>query len=113
VAAHFAAFNLNVQYVYDVQELPYVDGTAPVTDADKWPTTFDALMYPAGTWVKGTADVINLNAVYDAAELATNTYTALFFEQGILTAQLCYDSYKVTLPVCTAGRSGSANLVCT
>ena len=49
-------------------------------------------MYPAGTWVKGTADVINLNAVYDAAELATNIYTALFFEQGILTAQLCYDS---------------------
>jgi hypothetical protein len=112
VTSAFGSRNLAVQWVYDWQELPYVDGTAPVTDADEWPKTVDALMYPAGTWVKGTADVINLTAVYDAAELSTNMYTALFFEQGILTAKLCNDSYKVTLPICAAGRSGSANLVC-
>jgi hypothetical protein len=56
--------------------------------------------------------VINLNAVYDAASLATNIYTALFFEQGILTAKMCYDSVKVTLPVCSGGRSGITNLTC-
>jgi hypothetical protein len=112
VTSAFGSRNLAVQWVYDWQELPYVDGTAPVTDADEWPKTVDALMYPAGTWVKGTADVINLTAVYDAAELSTNMYTALFFEQGILTAKLCNESYKVTLPICTAGRSGTANLVC-
>jgi hypothetical protein len=113
VSAQFAARNLAVQYVYDWQELPLVDVTGPpAVDADKWPTTFDALMYPAGAWVKGTADVINLNAVYDAAELSTNMYTALFFEQGILTAKMCYDSVKVTIPVCTGGRSGIANLTC-
>jgi hypothetical protein len=78
-----------------------------------WPATFHALMYPAGSWIKGTADVINLNAVYDAAELSTNTYTALFFEQGILVAKQCYDSIAATIPVCTAGRTGINDLACT
>jgi hypothetical protein len=111
--AEFALRHLAVQYVYDWQELPYADVTGPpAVDSDAWPKTFDALMYPAGAWVKGTADVINLNAVYDAASLATNTYTALFFEQGILTAKMCYDSVKVTLPVCSGGRSGISNLTC-
>jgi hypothetical protein len=103
IAAEFAARKLAVQYAYD---------WLPLGDVDEWPATFKALMYPAGTWVKGTADVINLNAVYDAAELATNTYTALFFEQGILTAKLCYDSTAVEIPVCTAGRTGAADQTC-
>lgn len=113
IAAGFTSRHLNVQYVYDWQELPYADVVGPpAVDADAWPKTFDALMYPAGAWIKGTADVINLNAVYDAAELSVNTYTALFFEQGILVAPQCYDSLKVTLPVCNAGRSGTPNLAC-
>jgi hypothetical protein len=113
IDAEFSLRNLAVQYSYDWQELPYADVTGPpAVDADAWPKTFDALMYPAGAWVKGTADVINLNAVYDAASLATNVYTALFFEQGILVAKQCYDSVKVTLPVCSAGRVGVANLTC-
>jgi hypothetical protein len=113
VASEFSAYNLAVQYAYDWQELPYADVTGPpAVDADKWPTTFKAVLYPAGTWIKGTADIINLNAVYDAASLATNIYTALFFEQGILVAKQCYDSLAVEIPVCTAGRSGAANLTC-
>lgn len=113
VAAEFAAYNLSVQYAYDWQELALADVVGPpAVDSDKWPTTFKALLYPAGTWIKGTNDIINLNAVYDAASLATNIYTALFFEQGILVAKQCYDSLAVEVPVCTAGRSGAANLTC-
>jgi hypothetical protein len=104
IAAEFSARNLAVQYVYDWH---------PLGDVDVWPATFHALMYPAGSWIKGTADVINLNAVYDAAELSTNTYTALFFEQGILVAKQCYDSIAATIPVCTAGRTGINDLACT
>jgi len=104
IASEFSSRNLAVQYVYDY--LPLGE------DAVAYPDTFNALMYPAGTWVKGTADVINLNAVYDAAELAKNMYTALFFEQGILAAQMCWDSLNITIPVCNAGRSGAADLVC-
>jgi hypothetical protein len=100
----FSGIGANVQYVYDWQELNVT--------ANAYPTTFNALVYPAGSWIKGTSDVINLNAVYDAASLAQNVYTALFMEQGMLVAQMCYDSSLVTLPVCNAGRTGAANLTC-
>jgi len=105
ITAHFAARNLSVTFVYDWQDM-----AAPPAVA--YPTTFQALIYPAGTFIKGTSDVINLNAVYDAASLATNVYTALFFEEGVLVAKMCYESALVTLPICNAGRTGTANLAC-
>lgn len=114
IDAHFRARNLNVQYVYDWQLLPVVDdaGTAGVNEANTYPATYQALMYPAGTFVKGVSDVINLNAVYDAASLATNTYTGLFMEQGLLVAKMQYGSDLLTLPVCNAGRTGASDLTC-
>jgi hypothetical protein len=104
IRAHFAARHLNVQFVYDWQSL--------ASKAVAYPATFNALIYPAGTYVKGMADVINLNAVYDAASLVVNIYTALFFEQGILVANMCYDASLVTLPVCNSGRTGAGDLTC-
>jgi hypothetical protein len=102
IAAEFANRHLNVSFVYDWQDL--------TLGALHYPTTFTALVYPAGTFVKGTADVINLNAVYDAASLVTNIYTALFYEQGILIAQMCYKAFAVTVPVCSSGHTGTANV---
>jgi hypothetical protein len=102
INAHFATRGLKVSFVYDWQEMS--------TTALEYPATFNVLMYPAGTFVKGVAPVINLNAVYDAASLAVNLYTALFFEHAILVAQMCYESQKITLPVCIAGRTGIANI---
>lgn len=115
IAAHFAARNLNVQYVYDWQPLPTADvgGTAGVDESMTYPTSFNALMYPAGTFVKGTSDVITLNTVYDAASLAVNVYTGLFAEQGLLVAKMKYGADLVTLPVCSAGRTGAHDLTCT
>lgn len=115
IAAHWTGRNLNVQYVYDWQLLPTVDvgGTAGTDEAMTYPTTFQALMYPAGTFVKGTADVINLNTVYDAASLAVNVYTGLFMEQGFLVAKKKFDADLVTLPVCSSGRTGAHDLTCT
>jgi hypothetical protein len=104
IASHFAARNLNVQWVYDWQELDTTNTTEGYT------ASYTALIYPAGTFVKGVSDVITLNAVYDAASLAVNTYTALFFEQGLLVANTCADADLVTLPVCNSGRMGIANL---
>jgi hypothetical protein len=104
VQALFSAIGLNVQFVYDWQPL--------TAGAIAYPATFQALVYPAGTFVKGVSDVINLSAVYDAASLATNVYTGLFFEEGILVAKMCYEAALVTLPICNAGRTGAANLSC-
>lgn len=104
IQAHFAARHLNVQFVYDWQELDTSNATEGYT------ATYTALIYPAGTFVKGTSDVITLNAVYDAASLATNIYTALFFEQGLLVANVCASASAVTLPVCNSGRTGIADI---
>lgn len=104
IASHFGARNLNVQFVYDWQELDTTNAT------EGYPASYTALIYPAGTFVKATKDVITLNAVYDAAELATNVYTALFFEEGLAVINPCMDGSAVTLPVCNSGRTGIANL---
>lgn len=104
ITAEFSAHNLSVQFVYDWQGIGQT--------AEVYPATFNALMYPAGTYVRGTSDIINLSAVYDAASLAVNTYTGTFMEQGILVANLCYTPDLVTLPVCNAGRTGINDLTC-
>lgn len=114
INGYFSALKVNVQYVYGFQELPLVDdpATTGVNELTRFPATFDTVMYPAGTFIKGTADVINLSAVYDSASLSTNVYTGLFFEEGILVAKMCYDPVRLTLPVCNAGRTGAANFTC-
>lgn len=101
MASEFAARNLNVQYVYDWQEIPSEVG---------YPASFQALMYPAGTYVVGTSDVINLNAVYDHASLVENTYTGLFFEEGLLVANKCFDANLITIPTCGSGHTGVADV---
>jgi hypothetical protein len=102
IAAHFSARNLSVQYVYDWQPIGQT--------SEVYPETVNVLMYPAGTFVKGVSDVINLSAVYDAASLAVNTYTGLFMEQGLLVANLQYSADLVTLPIESVGRTGRTDL---
>lgn len=104
IDAHFAARRLSVEYVADWQDQHGPDAI--------FPATFDALIYPSGTFVKAVEDVINLSAVYDAASLSINEYTGVFFEQGIFVAKAGYDSSVVTIPVCTAGATGAAVFSC-
>jgi len=108
VDAWFTARNMSVQWVFDFQD-PVVD------DVDACIVTFPdpvkVLMYPAGTWVKGSIDVINVDAVYDSTSLEKNIYTALFIEEGILAVQRCTHTCAVEIPVCASGRSAAADLV--
>jgi hypothetical protein len=67
-------------------------------------------MYPAGTFVKGTADVISLDTVYDSTDLTSNVYTAAFVEEGVLLAQRCGNGTLVEIPVCVSGETGAADL---
>lgn len=102
IMAHFAVRHARVQFVYGWQELP----AAPVV----WPASVEFLAYPAGSLVKGRSDVINLSAVYDAASLATNLYTGLFQEEGLLVAKMCQEVVRGTIPTNQAGRTGAPNL---
>jgi hypothetical protein len=114
ISAYFRARNLNAQFVYDWQELPLADvgGTATVREDVDYPATVNVLMYPAGTFIFGTAPVISLSTVYDAASLAANQYTGLFTEQGWLVAKRRFNPTLVTVPICNAGRTGAADLAC-
>lgn len=95
------------QYVYDWQDAYYwaaypsgapsvwqqFGGSTSTTDfVQDWPHTLQFLLYAAGTWVRGNADIITLDTVYDSTLLAQNKTTQLFTEQGILAAKTCFDS---------------------
>lgn len=99
IAAFFAVRKMRVQFVSDWQNL----GAAAV----KYPDTVQAMIYPAGAFVKGTSQVIDLDTVYDSVGLSTNTYTAAFFEQGLLVANTCGSGALVTLPISSNGIVGA------
>lgn len=101
IESYFSARKVRVQWVYNWQQL--ADGE------EGYPATVKLLVYPAGTWVKGTTDVISLDAVYDAASLSTNDYTGLFVEEGILLTKTCFKSKVVTFNMSAAGLTGAAS----
>lgn len=109
--AHFRAHRVNVQWVVDWQDA-FVNagntGLGGATAAVAFPTTAKLLLYPAGTFTKGVTDIIQLDGIYDSTNIRTNSYTALFSEEGVLVARRCMESRVVTLPeICAAGRSGA------
>jgi hypothetical protein len=105
IDAHFATRGLRVQFVYNFQELVIAAEPAVATD---YPTSIDVLMYPAGTFVKLTKDVIRLDAVYDSVGLGTNTYTALFAEEGVALANICHTPRRLTIPFNVSGLTAAA-----
>lgn len=105
----FRSRGINPQYVYDWQP---IDTTAAGT-FKAWPATVQFLLYPAGTWVRGTADIITLDTIYDSTQLGHNEFTALFTEEGWLAAKLCFDSRVVTVALCASGETGGGlNIAC-
>jgi len=104
IDAWFALRGLRIQWVYNYQPLTVVAGVIT------YPETAQVLVYPAGTFVKGTTDVINLDTIYDSTNILSNTYTALFAEEGIALVKRCFNSWKVTVPTCATGQTGAADL---
>jgi hypothetical protein len=108
VAKWFSDRNMSVQWVFDFQD-PTVDAVNECLVT--LPDPVRVLMYPAGTWVKGSIDVINVDAVYDSTSLESNIYTALFIEEGILAVQRCTHTCAVDIPVCVSGRTAANDVV--
>lgn len=96
--------NISAQWVYDWQNFPVTGGTT----GQAFPTTLQVMLYPAGAFVKGTTDVIDLDTVYDSVGLSTNTYTAAFFEEGLLVANTGASGRKVEITL--TGRSAIQGL---
>lgn len=113
-----SARGARVQWVYDWQDAFYWAaypsgapsqwqqfGTDPTSNnfVQDWPHTLQMLVYAAGTWVRGNADIITLDTVYDSTLLAQNKTTQLFTEQGILAAKTCFDSRVYTIGTANGG----------
>lgn len=98
-----------VQWVKDWQDF-YNGGTGigSATAANILPTTVDILIYAAGTFVAGVADVIRLDTVYDSTNLALNQYTQLFTEEAILVAKRGFESRLVRLTIPPTGTTSAA-----
>ena len=107
IVAYFALRGVRAQFVYNWQDLTITSGTAQLAAAD-YPANLEVLLYPAGTFVQGTKDVITLNALYDSTKLATNDYTALFTEEGISLMWRRFAPRRIKLAVQVTGLTGAA-----
>lgn len=103
ITTWFTTRKIAPQFVANWQNV----GTTAASGFTSWPTEVDFLLYKAGTWVKGTSDVITLDNVYDSTLLGTNDYTALFTEEGIATFMRGCDSRVVSVPICPSGETGA------
>jgi hypothetical protein len=110
VQSSFAARNLRVQWVMDLQ--PLTQSARPGATPTAIPATANGLMYPAGTWAKGGSEIISLDAVYDSVGLEGNVYTGLFVEESILALQRCTETLAFTVATCASGLTGGQEAVC-
>jgi hypothetical protein len=91
------------QFVYNWQA---IDTTA-AGSFTSWPTSVSFLLYQAGTWVRGSSDVITLDTIYDSVLLGNNDFTALFTEEGWFACKRGHDSRVVTVPICPDGSTAA------
>lgn len=101
-----------VQWLYDWQDV-YSGGSATLSFGGSTltrtpPRTVDMVIYAAGTFVAGVADVIRLDTVYDSTNLALNQYTQLFTEEGILVAKRGFESRLVRFAFQPSGVTSAA-----
>lgn len=107
----FTRFRVRVQWVGDwqVRSAGFPGNTAPITD---WPANATFMIYAAGTFVRGNGLTLDLGVVRDSVLNATNDHTAAWTEECHLIARYGHESRQYTIPVCVAGRTGAANIVC-
>lgn len=108
--AHFAARKLRVQFIYGFGDTNVVAPQAGNTLVIAFPATIPALIYPAGTFITGVADVINLDTVYDSTDLEVNVYTAAFVEEAMLVARRAPGGGRLTIPTNNSGAVGPVTL---
>ncbi|MFT4086138.1 MAG: major capsid protein [Gordonia sp. (in: high G+C Gram-positive bacteria)] len=107
----FATRNAKVQWVYDWQDA-YTGATGNAafggaTAPTQYPTTVDALVYPAGTFVRGRSEIVNLDAVYDSTNVKVNDFLQLMVEEKLLVHKRAHQSFKLTVPLAVNGMTGA------
>lgn len=95
----FSQRGVRPQFVYDWQNI----AATGATGFTAWPQNVSFLLYKAGTWTVGGADVLTVDNLYDSTLLGENDYTALWTEEGMLVAKRGLDSRLVTTSIVADG----------
>ena len=108
IAGWFRERQINPQFVYNYQDI-----TGDADAFTSWPSEVEFLLYAAGTFTRGSSDVISLDAIFDSALLVQNDFTALFSEEGWLVAKRGHDARAVTVDICPDGAThGGVDIDC-
>lgn len=94
------------QFTYSLDPLGACPGS-PLDPVTTWPADLRVVMYPSGTFVAATSDIITLDTIYDSTNIRTNRYTALFSEEGQAVLKRCHDARLFAVPLCPSGESGA------
>lgn len=103
IDAWFRTRGINAQFVYNWQDLNTLSAKA----LTGYPNKVKFLLYPAGTWVRGSSDVITVDTLFDSTQLGTNDYTALFTEEGYVVVKMGHDSRVVSVTLDPSGVTGN------
>lgn len=101
----FRARGINAQFVYNF------DNLGGASQATAWPTNLRFFIYPAGTWVRGSSDLITMSMLHDSTLNATNNFTAIFTEEGWSVMKLCHMSRLVSVAVCPNGNTHAGSSI--
>lgn len=85
---------------------------APGAIATAWPDTMQYLLYAPGTFVRGQGLQLDLGVVRDSVLNEVNDHTAAWMEDCYAVAMVGHESRLITVDLCTAGVTGSAELTC-
>ena len=102
INAWFSLRGIAPQFVYNWQDV----NTLGADEFIGWPDEVKFLLYPAGTWIRGSSDIITVDTLFDSTQLRSNDYTALFTEEGWMVVRMGHYSRVVTVPINASGVSG-------
>lgn len=100
INASFTTRNVRPQFLEDYQ--PLWNGTPRTT----WPTTVEAIIFPAGGFIEGNGGTIDLGVLRDSRLNATNDFTAAWSEDFRLLARRGPKGRKLNITLSTDGVTG-------
>lgn len=108
-----AARGIRLQYVWEFQDAG-VDPDATIggtTIPRNWPETVQILLYQAGAFTAIQGPSVQLDAVYDRANLVKNKRVSMFMEDMWALVSRCGLKYLYELPLCANGVSGGQEVI--
>lgn len=94
-----------------VEDAPVEDkvwlGSDNALEEGNYPSTMELLIWPQGAFVGVRDDFLNIRGRWDYGLQRDNKKLQIFAESAWNLIPRCYESLKITLDICTAGRSGN------